>query len=39
MNKIGIVVTQDGRFYRAEFDPKTGGECKKIEEKSLYTDV
>jgi len=34
-----VVVTQGGQFIRAEFNPKTGGECKLIEEKSLYKDV
>ena len=33
-----IVVTYEGKYYRVEFNPKTGGECKKIEEKNLFTD-
>jgi len=31
-----IVITYEGKYYRIEFDPKTGGECKKLEEKSLF---
>jgi len=33
-----IVVTYDGKYYKAEFDPKSGGECNKIEEKYLFSD-
>ncbi len=28
-----IVVTYDGKYYLAEFDPKTGGDCHKLVEK------
>ncbi len=34
-----VVVTYEGKYYRAEFDPKAGGDCKKIEEKSLFADT
>ncbi len=34
-----VVVTHEGKYYRAEFDPKVGGECRKIEERSLFTDT
>lgn len=30
-----IVVTYDGKYYLAEFDSKTGGDCKKITEKQF----
>lgn len=33
-----VVVTYDGKYYRAEFDPKVGGECNKTEEKGLLLD-
>ena len=31
-----IVVSNDGKYYKASFDPKVGGECKKIDEKSIF---
>ena len=27
-----IVVSNDGKYYKASFDPKVGGECKKIDD-------
>ncbi len=32
-----IVVSFDGKYYLAEFDPKAGGDCHKITEKMLLT--
>jgi WD40 repeat protein len=31
-----VVVSNDGKYYQATFDPKTGGECTKIQEKSIF---
>ena len=31
-----IVVSNDGKYYKASFDPKVGGECKKIDEQSIF---
>ena len=31
-----IVVSNDGKYYQATFDPKTGGECTKIQEKNIF---
>ena len=31
-----VVVSNDGKYYRACFDPKVGGECKKLEEKTIF---
>ena len=31
-----IVVSNDGKYYQASFDPKIGGECKKIQEKNIF---
>ena len=31
-----IVVSNEGKYYKASFDPKTGGECKKLEEKNIF---
>ena len=31
-----IVVSNEGKYYRASFDPKAGGECKKLEEYSIF---
>jgi hypothetical protein len=31
-----IVVSYDGKYYLAEFDPKAGGECRKLTEKDLF---
>eukprot|EP00826_Nyctotherus_ovalis_P054447 TRINITY_DN7129_c0_g4_i2.p2 TRINITY_DN7129_c0_g4~~TRINITY_DN7129_c0_g4_i2.p2 ORF type:complete len:342 (-),score=82.04 TRINITY_DN7129_c0_g4_i2:125-1150(-) len=33
-----IIVTYEGKYYRIGFDPKAGGECRKLEEKSLFAD-
>ena len=30
-----FVVTNEGKYYQATFDPKTGGECKKIQEQNI----
>ena len=30
-----VVVTDSGKYYLAEFDPKVGGECKKIDERTI----
>lgn len=31
-----IVITQDGKYYAAEFNPKLGGECKKYIKKQFF---
>jgi len=31
-----IVVSNDGKYYLASFDPKVGGECKKLQENSIF---
>ena len=31
-----IVVSNDGKYYQATFDPKTGGECTKIQEQNIF---
>ena len=31
-----FVVSNDGKYYRAHFDPKNGGDCKIDEEKSIF---
>ena len=31
-----IVVSSEGNYYQASFDPKTGGECMKIQEKNIF---
>ena len=31
-----IVVSNEGKYYQATFDPKVGGECKKIQEKNIF---
>jgi hypothetical protein len=31
------VVSYDGKYYLADFDPKTGGDCHKIVEKPLIS--
>eukprot|EP00826_Nyctotherus_ovalis_P022389 TRINITY_DN1737_c0_g1_i9.p1 TRINITY_DN1737_c0_g1~~TRINITY_DN1737_c0_g1_i9.p1 ORF type:complete len:348 (-),score=59.26 TRINITY_DN1737_c0_g1_i9:100-1143(-) len=33
-----VVLTYTGSYYKIKFDPKKGGECKKVEEKLLYKD-
>ncbi len=30
-----IVISSDGKYYQASFDPKNGGECTKMQETSL----
>lgn len=32
-----IVVSADGMYYQASFDPKVGGECTKLQEKDIFT--
>ena len=34
-----VVLTMDGKYYKAAYDPKKGGECCKIEEKNIFVDV
>jgi hypothetical protein len=36
-NKI-IAISQDGNYYLAEIDAKTGGDCKKILQRALLTE-
>ena len=31
-----IVVSNDGKYYHARFDPKAGGECKLIQESNIF---
>ena len=31
-----IIITSDGKYYQVSFDPKTGGECKKIQEQNIF---
>ena len=31
-----IVVSNDGKYYHATFDPKEGGECKKVQEHNIF---
>ena len=31
-----IVVSNDGKYYQATFDPKVGGECTKVQEKNIF---
>jgi WD40 repeat protein len=31
-----IVISNDGKYYHASFDPKVGGECKKIQEMNIF---
>lgn len=37
-NTINII-TMNGKYYKAAFDPKNGGECQKFEEKNILTDL
>jgi len=30
-----LVVSSDGKYYQASFDPKNGGECTKVYEYNL----
>ena len=34
-----VVLTMDGKYYKAAYDPKKGGECCKIEEKNVFVDM
>lgn len=34
-----VVITMDGKYYKATYDPKRGGECFKLEEKNIFKDV
>ena len=34
-----VVITKDGKYYKAAYDPKKGGECCKIEEKNIFIDL
>ena len=31
-----IVISSEGKYYQAEYDPKNGGECTKIQEKDIF---
>lgn len=33
------VITMKGKFYKAAYDPKNGGDCHKIEEKNFLVDI
>ena len=33
-----VVVTADGKYYRAKFDPAKGGECTKIDEQVIQVE-
>ena len=32
-----IVISSDGKYYQAKFDPKAVGECQKLQEKEIFT--
>ena len=32
-----IVISSDGKYYQAKFDSRLGGECKKIQERNIFT--
>lgn len=34
-----VVITMDGKYYKAAYDPKRGGDCVKIEEKNYLVDI
>ena len=34
-----VVITMDGKYYKAAYDPKKGGDCCKIEEKNIFVDI
>ena len=34
-----VVITMDGKYYKAAYDPKRGGDCVKIEEKNILVDI
>ena len=31
-----IIVSNDGKYYQASYDPNKGGECKKIQEHNIF---
>ena len=33
------VITKNGKYYKAAYDPKRGGDCCKIEEKNFLVDI
>ena len=33
------VITMEGKYYKAAYDPKKGGECCKIEEKNIFVEI
>ena len=33
------VITMDGKYYKAAYDPRNGGECQKIDEKNFLIDL
>ena len=33
-----VVITMDGKYYKAAYNPKRGGDCSKIEEKNILND-
>ena len=33
-----VVITMDGKYYKAAYNPKRGGDCCKIEEKNILND-
>lgn len=33
-----VVITMDGKYYKAAYNPKRGGDCCKIEEKNILSD-
>ena len=33
-----VVITMEGKYYKAAYDPKKGGDCCKIEEKNIFVD-
>ena len=33
------VITMDGKYYKAAYDPKNGGDCQKIYEKNFLIDL
>lgn len=33
-----VVITIEGKYYKAAYDPKKGGDCCKIEEKNIFVD-
>ena len=33
-----IIITMDGKYYKAAYDPKKGGDCCQIESKNIFDD-